>query len=141
MGSQLSEDELKTIAAYEEIERNRSERGYYNSAFWIEQFEKFQHLQPSGKILDVGCGSGRDAHLFISNGYDYTGVDMSEASLIKARANVPGGDFRLGNMLELDFPSDSFDGFWSTVTLLHTQKDKVGIALQEIRRVVKRGGA
>ena len=41
-----------------------------------QMFEKC--LQPGAKILDLGCGSGRDSKYFLSRGYDVTSVDGSE---------------------------------------------------------------
>ena len=53
-------------------------KGFYdkNAANWVikranldacrAEFEDYRKLLPSGKILDLGCGTGRDASLFLS---------------------------------------------------------------------------
>lgn len=37
------------------------------------------------KVLDIGCGEGKDAVFFARNGYDVTGIEISDAGLNKAR--------------------------------------------------------
>lgn len=40
------------------------------------------------KVLDIGCGEGKDAVFFARNGYDVTGIEISEAGLNKAKRLV-----------------------------------------------------
>ena len=52
--------------------------------------EKFQRTFPSGgKILDLGCGSGRDLHALRELGYDAFGIDSSSELLQQIRLNNP----------------------------------------------------
>ncbi|MFC0560655.1 class I SAM-dependent methyltransferase [Halalkalibacter alkalisediminis] len=53
------------------------------------------------KLLDIGCGEGKDAVFFARNGYDVTAFDISNAGIEKtrnlllgARVDVKGGSFR-----------------------------------------------
>ena len=39
------------------------------------------HIPPSGKVLDLGCGGGRNGIYFIKNGYEYHGVDKDKSEL------------------------------------------------------------
>jgi len=135
----LTSKEASTIKAYEFIDKARRVMKYHQLDYWSDYFDKLCQLLPSGRILDVGCGIGRDAPMFLGTGYQYVGVDLS-ASVAIAREITPKAELYQMNMYDLDFPDDSFDGFWSTVTLLHAPKNKVSVALQEIRRVVKPGG-
>lgn len=54
------------------------------------------HLPPGARVLDLGCGEGRDSVFFASRGCDVTGVDVSRAGLRKARrlARARGVDVR-----------------------------------------------
>ncbi len=106
---------------------------------WNE-IKKFQSLLQGKKILEVGCGPGRDAELFIKNGLDVTGIDLSESFISIASKNVPGARFIAMDVLELDFPKSSFDGVWSCASLIHLKKDDLSIALKNIHSVLKDEG-
>ncbi|MBI3030151.1 MAG: methyltransferase domain-containing protein, partial [Candidatus Rokubacteria bacterium] len=41
-------------------------------------------LPPGARVLDLGCGEGRDSVFFASRGFEVTGVEVSLAGLRKA---------------------------------------------------------
>jgi 2-polyprenyl-3-methyl-5-hydroxy-6-metoxy-1,4-benzoquinol methylase len=41
-------------------------------------------LPPGARVLDVGCGEGRDSVFFAERGFDVTGVDIARSGLAKA---------------------------------------------------------
>lgn len=137
----LTEEEKKTLAYYNtHAEEWSSERDPYTTSFWEGDIEKFHSLLPSGKIFEIGSGSGREASRFISLGYDYIGTDISEGLLHFARKNNPGGKFLLETVYRLGLPSGSFDGFWTSATLIHVPKSRILEALEKIRGIVKPDG-
>lgn len=128
-----------TKDTYNKIAENWA--GKHNTRdFWKKEFEAFARLLPAGRVLDVGCGAGRDYQLFGENGYDYTGVDYSKNLLAVARAEWPDAKFTEADMLDLPFLDHEFDGFWAAASLLHIPKEQIGEALGELKRVVKKGG-
>ena len=52
-----------------------------------------RHFAPKS-VIDIGCGAGRDAAVFVERGYDYIGVDLSEGMLKVAAERAPTGTFR-----------------------------------------------
>ncbi|WP_338498939.1 class I SAM-dependent methyltransferase [Streptomyces sp. SJL17-4] len=52
----------------------------------ISMFTRHAAPQPGQKALDIGCGTGQLARCLHSLGYDVTGVEISAAALLKARA-------------------------------------------------------
>lgn len=60
------------------------------------------------KILEIGCGSGMLARRFISNGYDYLGLDLFNEMLEIARSEVKSDRFIQGDMRDLSF-NEQFD--------------------------------
>lgn len=107
-----------------------------------EQIDEFcSYVSKNGKILDVGCGGGRDAKIFYGKGYEVTGVDLSSGLLKIARKKYPKIDFIKGNFLKLPFKNMSFDGVWAHASLVHLEEDKdVEKALAEFNRVLKKDG-
>ncbi len=98
-------------------------------------------LQPNSKVLDAGCGSGRDTNLLSEAGMNAVGLDLSEGLIKVARKLFPDGNFIEGNMLKLPFPDKSFDGVWAHASLLHFEtQDDVIRALSEFSRILKPNG-
>lgn len=90
------------------------------------------------RYLDVGCGAGLATQLAAARGAAVWGFDASEALLEIARERVPGGDYRLGDLQDLPYGTDSFDvvsGFNSFQFAVDP-----GVALAEARRVSSPGG-
>lgn len=106
-------------------------------SFWLDELKEFNTLLPSGTILEIGVGGGREADELIKMGYQYTGVD-SAASLIEiAQQRFPEAQFLVQNVTELHLPANSFDGFWCSATLIHVSKEHINQALQSIYHVLK----
>jgi ubiquinone/menaquinone biosynthesis C-methylase UbiE len=96
-----------------------------------------RYTKPYGRILDIGCGAGRDALLLPRVGeFKYTGVDASHEMLVEARKLAPTVQFVHGDMYTLPFPDGSFDGFWAAASLLHVPKYYIGRVLAEAHRIL-----
>jgi SAM-dependent methyltransferase len=94
-------------------------------------------LPARARILDAGCGSGRNMVDLARHG-TVTGVELSETSVALARArNV--GEVISGSVLEMPFAADSFDLAVSLDVIEHLEDD-LG-ALREMRRTVTPGGS
>jgi ubiquinone/menaquinone biosynthesis C-methylase UbiE len=97
-------------------------------------------VPPPARLLEVGCGAGRDMAWFESQGANVVGVDLSPGMLRQARGRVRGELLEM-DMLGLGFPDGSFEGVWCMATLLHLPKADAPRALGEMRRVLAPGGA
>lgn len=101
---------------------------------------------PATRWLELGVGTGRIALPFIRAGYDYTGVDISQAMmdrLVSKLAEDPGRsryrfELRQGDITELPFEDSAFDVI-IMVHVLHLVADWQAI-LREARRVLRPGG-
>jgi SAM-dependent methyltransferase len=93
-------------------------------------------LAPGARILDAGCGSGRNMVELARYGH-VTGVELSPASVELARRRQVG-EVLQGSVMEMTFADDSFDFAVSLDVIEHLQDDRG--ALRELRRVVAPGG-
>lgn len=98
------------------------------------------YLDGAKKVLEVGCGSGRDANYMINNGFDVIGVDGSIEMLNNAEAKYPNLKGRLLKaILPNEFPSFEykFDGAYSIATLMHFDKVDIDKILKKMHSVLK----
>jgi SAM-dependent methyltransferase len=94
-------------------------------------------LPPGARILDAGCGSGRNMVELARRG-SVSGVELSGASVELARARGVG-EVIAGSVLELPFADASFDLIVSLDVIEHLEDDLA--ALREFRRTIAPGGA
>jgi SAM-dependent methyltransferase len=94
-------------------------------------------LPPHARILDAGCGSGRNMLELARHG-SVTGVELSETSVELARGRR-AGEVIAGSVLEMPFDADSFELAVSLDVIEHLDDDLS--ALRELRRVVAPTGA
>jgi SAM-dependent methyltransferase len=64
---------------------------------------------PGTRLLDVGCGSGVAAAIARERGAQVSGLDAAGPAIEFARARVPDGDFRVGDLEELPYEDGAFD--------------------------------
>lgn len=135
----MNAQEKATIRAYNRIAREYA-RANKTYSFWRRELEALRKFSPGKKVLEIGCGAGRDAKVFLDDGFDYLGVDASSGLLHIAKQVNPTGMFRLMNYYDLRFPPNSFDGVWSMATLLHVPKKKLPKVLKPIRKLLRPSG-
>ena len=71
------------------------------------------------RVVDLGCGAGRDFQAFDEQGIDYLGVDASEGMLTVARERFPAANFEAQDLCALDLPERAFDGAFANASLQH----------------------
>lgn len=95
-----------------EIEVQRmEERNKLGLRLW-ERSVVGEFFQGPGRVLNVGCGAGREAFVLAEMGYDVIGIDISEGQVSSARKTAAdrglGIDFRLCDGEHLDFAENTF---------------------------------
>lgn len=97
-----------------------------------------KYIKPGGNILDVGCGSGRDAKYFIDKGYQVTAFDGSEA--MSRRASQYLG-MPVDTVLIQDYSfHEQYDGIWCCASLLHLTLSEIQIFLLKAEKFLKKNG-
>lgn len=93
-------------------------------------------LPPNSRILDAGCGSGRNM-VELAHFGTVTGLELAPASIEAARARGVG-DVVGGSLDAMPFEDSSFDLAGCFDVLEHLEDDRA--SLQELRRVIRPGG-
>jgi SAM-dependent methyltransferase len=94
---------------------------------------------PPFTLLDFGCGPGRDLSAFKARGHRVIGLDGSPQLAELARANS-ACEVLEQNFLELDLPSDHFDGVFANAVLFHIPGQELPRILRELHATLKPGG-
>ncbi|HEV8718627.1 MAG TPA: class I SAM-dependent methyltransferase [Candidatus Binatia bacterium] len=136
MSNAISYD-LQTLAFYE----NHSQ-DYYQSTVGLGMRELYgpflSELPPAGRILDAGCGSGRDAKAFLERGYRVVAVDASPKMAQLATALI-GQSCKVLCFQEMEF-HEEFDGIWACASLLHVPKSQMHDVMRRFIKALKPGG-
>lgn len=95
-------------------------------------------LPETGRILDFGCGSGRDTKYFLLQGYEVDAIDGSE-EICKLAEEYIG--IRVKRMLfrELD-EKEKYDGIWACASILHLKKEALPDIFSKMYEALKNGG-
>ena len=113
---------------------NKNSEEYFNSTLNVDMtntYKEFLKLVPEGgKILDLGCGSGRDSMNFMKLGYEVTAVDGAK-ELAKKASVLLGKEVILSTFEELEL-KEKFHGIWACASLLHIKREDLKIVLNNL---------
>jgi len=93
-----------------------------------------------GKILDLGCGPGRDLVAFKGQGHTVIGLDATPAFVEMAR-QASGCEVWQQSFLSLDLPPETFDGIFANASLLHVPRGDMVRVLRDVWRSLVVEGA
>jgi len=128
----------KTLLYYENNAKHLSQR--YESAK-VEHIHKLliKTFPFKSHLLEIGCGSGRDAGFMHQNGYDVLAIDGSRKMIAEAKRCHP----KLVDKLEvikipdeLNFEPFSFNGVYSIATLMHLNKDEIDQTIKKVANIL-----
>jgi len=105
-------------------------------------------FDPRMRILDAGCGSGRNLVYFMREGFDVCGVDISPEAIAHVRAlartlapRLPEENFRREPVEKMSFEGESCDAVLSSAVLHFARDEAHWLAMmREMWRVLKPGG-
>jgi SAM-dependent methyltransferase len=93
-----------------------------------------------GPVCDLGCGPGHIARHLYARNCNVFGLDLSPRMIDEARRLNPGIDFREGNLLALDIPSNSLAGIAAFYAIVNIPAASLPTAFAEIARVLAPNG-
>lgn len=136
----MSDDHIqKTIAVYNAMAQEYAKK-LADYAPRPEQEKFVSLLSKNAKVLDAGCGPGRDCEYFTKHGLNVVGVDLSEKLLKIARHRIPNVMFEKQDLRHLQFSTNSFEGIWACASLLHLRREEIPEVLKSFYNLLKLGG-
>lgn len=96
------------------------------------------HLKPGARILDAGCGSGRDAKAFSAMGYVVEAFDASAelAAMARQHSGLPVEQQRFEDVSAVK----RYDGIWCCASLLHVPLAELPGVMERLAKALKPGG-
>lgn len=115
--------------------------------YLFDQIQKGR-FAPGMKILDAGCGGGRNIVWLLQNGFEVSAIDIDQRSVENVRElakrlapNLAPENFQIATLDYIPFPDKSFDRVVCNA-VLHFAEDRAqfDLWLTELWRVLKPGG-
>jgi SAM-dependent methyltransferase len=91
------------------------------------------------RILDLGCGPGRDLRYFRDLGHEAVGLDGAARFVAMAR-RYSGCEVLHQDFLALALPPERFDGIFANASLFHVPRQALPRVLRDLRDTLKPGG-
>ena len=92
------------------------------------------------RVLDLGCGTGELANVFLKRGYSYAGIDIEAERIAYAAKTYPQGKFQVMDASALGYPDGYFDQILVTGVLHHLSDEDVRNIAKEMKRVLRPDG-
>ena len=94
---------------------------------------------PPLRILDFGCGPGRDLKAFVARGHAPIGLDGT-AEFVQMAKTESGCDVWQQDFLKLELPPAYFDGVFANASLFHVPAAELPRVLRELQATLKPRG-
>lgn len=121
---------------------NNIAQKYFNETVNLkmnEHYNKFiAYIPKNSKILDVGCGSGRDSRYFIENGYNVDSIDNACDLSLLASMYI-GKKVKTMDIKSMNF-NEEYNGIWCSASLLHILPENIEYTLKRINNALVKNG-
>ena len=91
-------------------------------------------------VLHIGCNSGGNTNIMNKLFIGVEGIDINPKAIERAKSLYPNIPFKVGNICDLPYSDGSFDGIYMLDILEHIYPEDVPVAINEIKRVLKKDG-
>ena len=121
---------------------NQNAQSFYDGTLSVDMSSLYCRFEPylpvNGRILDAGCGSGRDSSYFIDKGFDVSAFDAS-AELAQLASQLIHRPVTICQFDEYE-SEQLFDGIWACASLLHVPKPKLAHVFHHLVSLLKTDG-
>ncbi len=105
---------------------NRNAQEYAENTRYVYMFDIrsvfLRYIDPAGRILDAGCGGGRDMKVFMENGYSVDAFDASP-EMCRVASEYTGEKISCCDFSDFR-PYFTYSGIWACASLLHLQEEE-----------------
>ena len=121
---------------------NENAESFFNNtvnadmSFWRDKFEAY--VVNGGRILDAGCGSGRDSKAFKQHGFSVVAFDAAR-EMCRMASELLGEEVWQMRFDEIAF-DEEFDGVWACASLLHVAEDELSSVMKQLHKALKTHG-
>ncbi len=142
---ELSDAELKAITRQTLLHYDENAVGYWEGTKDHDVTQNVDALLTSisaerpYKILDFGCGPGRDLIQFTALGHEPVGLEGCLA-FVEMASQKSGCAVLHQDFLALDLPRAHFDGVYANASLFHVPKQELPRVLRELWETLKADG-
>jgi SAM-dependent methyltransferase len=91
------------------------------------------------RVLEIGCGDGRDAEYILQKAGQYIGFDISEELINLAKARNPNGEFVVADAVDYEYPNN-LNVVVAFASLLHLDKEEVREVMAKVQEALVPGG-
>jgi trans-aconitate methyltransferase len=133
--------DAKTIATYDNSAEALAEyfKGIGARVTDIELGLSLASAVKKAKVVEIGCGDGRDAVEIIKRVGWYEGFDPSKSLLEIAKQRLPEGSFVLADALSYNYPPNT-DVIYAFASLLHVNKTNMPKVFEKATQSLRQGG-
>lgn len=121
---------------------NQNAQKYFEDTVQVDMSELYDlfvsQVQEGGKILDAGCGSGRDSKAFLQMGFEVDAIDAS-IEMVRLATSYTGLNVK-HQTFELFNEVNAYDGIWACASLLHVSERQLGQVLKRFGDALKPKG-
>ncbi len=131
----------ETVETYDQSAQALSEyfRGIGPRTEHIDKAFELAGNPTDAKVLEIGCGDGRDAAEIVKRAKWYIGFDISKSMVELAEQHVPEADFEVADAVHYNYPPDMGIVF-AFASLLHLKNDEMGKVMSKVAGSLRVGG-
>ncbi len=129
---------IKTTVDY----YNKNAQEFYKNTVKVDMSEHYRrfekYLSPENRILDAGCGSGRDSLYFLGQGYKVEAFDAA-AEMVSLSSKLTGLAVQHAGFEDVQLDV-LFNGIWASASLLHVDRGSIIEILQKLAAMLYEDG-
>jgi trans-aconitate methyltransferase len=137
----MTDWDATTIKTYDESAAALADyfKGIGPRKLYIDLAFKLIGNKENARVVEIGCGDGRDATEIIARTNDYVGFDPSSGMIEIAKKRLPKSSFIVSDALSFNYPQN-IDLVFAFASLLHVDIKNLEIIINRLAQCIKSGG-